>query len=339
MPSAERVQWAKFRVSAVTIVGLLILGTLFFLLTGGTLFRSTAEIYLYMPDATGLAKGSPVRVDGVAVGKVGFVGLSGSSQPNRVVQVVMDVDRDRLPSITADSTAQAAADTLVGDQFIAITTGRSQQRLQPKGEIQFKGSPDLMKGLDMAQFDQQLRKMDAVLTDLEQGKSPLGQFVSGQVMYNDVVKNIAALQGAIHSATSITTAVGHEIYTEELYRKISDPLVKLDQSLAVLQSGQGSAGQFLRDNAQYEQARAQLAGLRKSIAEIGSGEWMKSDAMYTDWNRMVVGLIRTVEEFGATPMMLSAAPYDELNGVAKELQGTLKDFRENPRKYLRLKVF
>src|SRR5438874_3124505 len=142
MPSAERVQWARFRVLAVTVVGLLILATLLYLLAGGTVFRSKAKIYLYVPDATGLGKGSPVRVDGVDVGKVAAVRLSGLSEPGRVVRVVMDVDVSRLASITADSTAQMATDTLVGDQYIAIATGRSEERLQPEGEIAYKGSPD-----------------------------------------------------------------------------------------------------------------------------------------------------------------------------------------------------
>ncbi len=31
--------------------------------------------------------------------------------------------------------------------------------------------------------------------------------------------------------------------------------------------------------------------------------------------------------------------FEGWNGAAQEMQKTLKDFRENPRKYLRLKVF
>ena len=88
--------WAKFRASAVILAALLILGTLVYLLTGGTFLEAKAQIYLYLPDATGIAAGSPVRVDGISVGKVRLVELSGSNEPNRVVKVTMTVDRDRL---------------------------------------------------------------------------------------------------------------------------------------------------------------------------------------------------------------------------------------------------
>ena len=132
MPSVERVRWARFRVIVTTLVALAILSTLVVLLTGGTLFQPKATLYIYLPDATGIAPGSPVRVDGIQVGKVDSVVLSGSSEPNRVVKVTMIVERDRLPSITEDSTAQTAADTLVGDKFIQITSGtQSAPRSSP----------------------------------------------------------------------------------------------------------------------------------------------------------------------------------------------------------------
>src|SRR5674476_1295510 len=98
MPSAQQVNWAKFRALSVILAGLAILGTLAFLLTGGTVLESKTQIYLYLPDATGVSPGSPVRVDGIGVGKVSLVELSGSNEPNRVVKVTMTIGRDRLPA-------------------------------------------------------------------------------------------------------------------------------------------------------------------------------------------------------------------------------------------------
>src|SRR6266852_6199751 len=120
MPFAEHVQWAKVRVAAVSVSSLLILGTLCFLLTGGTLLEPKSRLYLYMPDAVMLVAGAPVRVDGIRVGKVESVALSGFSQPDRVVKVTMLIERDRLSSIPDDSTAEASTETLVGDKFVDI---------------------------------------------------------------------------------------------------------------------------------------------------------------------------------------------------------------------------
>ena len=339
MPSPEQVSWAKFRASAVILAALLILGTLAYLLTGGTLLQAKVQIYLYLPDAAGVDTGSPVRVDGIEVGKVSLVELSGSNEVNRVVKVTMNIDRDRLTSITEDSTAETTADTILGDKFVDVSSGTSDKHLLPNGEIQFKSSGDLMQRIDIAQFQQRLHQIELVLDDIEQGKGPLGKFIQGDELYTDLRNKVAELQRGIHVAAETTTAVGKALYTDTLYRQVTEPLRELDETLARLQAGQGSGGALLRDTRQHDQARAQLADLRRTLANLRGGEMMTSERAYTGWTRQVSAIIGKVEEFDATPMMTTSAVYDNLDGMAKEFQATTKDFRENPHKFLRLKVF
>ena len=59
MPSVLQVRWAKFRVATVSTVALLILLVLAYLLTGGTLLEPKTHLYLYINDATGLARSRP----------------------------------------------------------------------------------------------------------------------------------------------------------------------------------------------------------------------------------------------------------------------------------------
>src|ERR1039457_2802456 len=160
MPSPQQVNWAKFRASAVILAGLLILGAVAFLLTGGTLLEPKVQIYLYLPDATGVEPGSPVRVDGIGVGKVRLVELSGSNEPNRVVKVTMTIERDRLPSITDDSTAETTSDTIIGDKFIDVTSGTGARHLAGGDELRYKSSGNLMQRLDIAQFQQQMHRSE-----------------------------------------------------------------------------------------------------------------------------------------------------------------------------------
>ena len=141
MPSARQVNWAKFRVLAVSVAALLILGTISYLLTGGSFLQPQTTLYLYLDDATGLAPGSPVRVDGIGVGKVAVVELSGSSKPDRVVRVSINVERARLTSITSDSTAQITSEVL-GDKFVDITSGVSPQQKHRYRAIPKAGARD-----------------------------------------------------------------------------------------------------------------------------------------------------------------------------------------------------
>src|SRR5690349_15538732 len=99
MPSVERVRWAQLRVATVCFAAIVILAVILWLLTGGSLLSEKTILYVYIPDATGLTQDSPVRVDGITVGKVASVSLSGSTDPKRVVRVALRVLRETLDSI------------------------------------------------------------------------------------------------------------------------------------------------------------------------------------------------------------------------------------------------
>src|ERR1035437_7202958 len=164
MPSARQVNWAKSRVAAVCVAAAAILAVLAYLLTEGTLLQERTNLYLYIPDATGLIPGAPMRVDGIGVGKVRSVALSGSSDPGRIVKVTIKTESGRLAQIPVDSFAQLTADTLVGDMFVDVTSVRSASHIQPNGEIAYKAQAELMKSLDLTQFELELKSIDAGLT-------------------------------------------------------------------------------------------------------------------------------------------------------------------------------
>jgi phospholipid/cholesterol/gamma-HCH transport system substrate-binding protein len=339
MPSAQRVRWAKFRVTCVSVVALIILGVLAYLLTGGTLLEPKTKLFLYIPDATGLGPQSPVRVDGIDIGTVDSVKFSGSNDPLRIIRVEITIQKSRLSSITEDSAAQISNDTIVGDKFVDITTGRAPGHVPENGELRFKAQSDLMRSVDLVQIEQQLRIVDATLADIEEGRSELGKFVLGDQVYASMRRRLTQLQSTIQRAMANNAVLGSLAYTDTLYQKILAPLSNLDRQIATIQSGQGSLGQFLHDPAQFEQFRATLTDLRQSIANIRSAGFINSDEDYAGWIKSITSITRQAEEVNESPLLNSTDLYDAWNGAFREMQRSLKDFRENPRKYLRLKMF
>jgi phospholipid/cholesterol/gamma-HCH transport system substrate-binding protein len=339
MPSARHVKRAKVRTGAVIVSACAILGTLIYLLSGGSLLRETAVLFLFVPDATGLAPDSPVRVDGIDVGKVTSVALSGSSDPGRVVKVILTVGRERLREIPMDSYSQISADNIVGDQFVDVTSGKSGEHIRPGGEIAYKAQPELLKTLDLSQFEDQLRTLDAVLSDIEAGRGLVGEFIVGQAMYDGLTKQVNEIQRGIRAAASTATPAGQALYSDSLYRDIVGTLAGFDKTLADLQAGQNPGGRFLRDPAEYDSFRQAAVDLRRSIAGWRGSDLVASDRLYTDWNSRIASLIRAVDEFNAGPALSSSQLYDSLNGAAKELGETLRDLRSDPQKFLRIKVF
>ena len=337
MRSRELVKWAQLRVFAITSVALLILGTLLYLVTGGMLLAEKASLFLYIPDATGLTESSPVRVNGIDVGRVDRVALSGSRDPKRVVRVTLTVERKSLSMIPVGSYAELGTDTPVGDKFVDVTS-RGRGTTPPNSELPYQEPSDLFKTLDFAQFEARLRQMDGILTEIEGGRGRVGVFVTGTKIYDDVRREMGKIEKAMRAASSTTSDFGREVYTERLYRQLLAPLTDFDQSLARLQSGQG-AGAWLRDSAAHDKLLASVKGARESIAGIRTSPFIQSDALYESVNRWTISMTRTVDDLNTGSLFGAPQTYESLTGTAKNLEATMKDFRENPRKYLRLKIF
>jgi len=340
MPSAARVQWAKFRVSVLAVAAALILATLLYEMYGGLLLSPKTVIYLYIPDASGLvATESPVRVDGIDVGRVSGVELSGSPDPNRAVKVTLQFYRDRLRGVPGDSVAQISSDSLIGDKFVDINGGRSPQIIPYGGELIYKNQPDLVRSLDLTQFTQQLRLVDQMLSDIETGRSEFGQFYQGTDFYDTLMHRLTQLQKGIAAAVSTTGAVGSLLATDQVYAQWSGALEQIDRTIAQIQAGQGTAGQLLRSSAQYDQFLSQAQTFHRAVEEFGKSDLMQSTAMYDSVTATLGTLIQQVDEFNRNPLITNASLYANLNGSLTELRDSLKDFRLNPRKYLRMKLF
>src|SRR5271170_6746924 len=131
MPQQTRIRWAELRVGVMAIIALGILGYLVFLLSGSQgFFRTKSEVYTYVGDSGDLADGAPVRLNGIDIGKVKDVRLSGSNDPRRVVKIVMQVYDEYLPAIPLDSSAKMAQGTLLSPRFMNITKGSSKETIK-----------------------------------------------------------------------------------------------------------------------------------------------------------------------------------------------------------------
>jgi phospholipid/cholesterol/gamma-HCH transport system substrate-binding protein len=181
--------------------------------------------------------------------------------------------------------------------------------------------------------------VDATLTDIEQGRSQFGKFYQGDSFYNDLLKQLTDMQKAIVAAVGTTSEIGGLLSNDRLHAQASQMLEQLDQTIAKIQSGQGTAGELLRSTARYDQLLSTTQEFRRQLAEFGKSDLLQSDSAYDSVNRTLEGLIHSVDELNRNPYMTNTVLYDNLNGSLKELRDNLQDFRTNPRKYLRVKLF
>ena len=92
------------KVGIIGLVSFAILFVLVFLLTSSTgLFQRNVLIRTYMDDASGMIKGTPVRLNGIGIGYLDEIQLTGSRDPKRAVGFLMKVRPEYLKDIPADS--------------------------------------------------------------------------------------------------------------------------------------------------------------------------------------------------------------------------------------------
>ena len=321
-----------------------------YLLGGGSEFLQPAvTIQTYMTDLSGLAKGSPVRFNGIKVGEVTSTQFSNLKDPQKVVKVDMSVVQRYLNAIPEDSTVAVAAETVLGDKFADINEGKSSRHVRP-GAVLVTPPPKQFNQADLLKAARDIvASADAVLGDIEAGRGPVGELVKGEALYDDSLKWVSQIQRQIRAATAKNTPLGQLIYDDKMYEQIRAPIKRLDTAMTELQAGRGPGGQALRDPAQYDRARKSVSTLLQTLEDLNAGkgptgQLLKNDDLYVNMNRVIDEVNESVEmlingEGAMGHLLVDATLYDNLQGSTTKLQAMLKDLRANPQKFLRIKVF
>ena len=183
MPDPHRVRWSKLRVGIVGSVAFIILFVLVFLLTSSKgLFQRYITLHTFMDDASGLAEGTAVRLNGITVGYLDKLRLTASRDPKRTVEFDMKVKASFMTQIPVDSHVGVAAANLLGDKFLNITKGLQTQHVEDGSElpaIQAQDIPEMMAQMSnvLDSFQKIVGRVDNLLAGVEQGKGNLGLFL------------------------------------------------------------------------------------------------------------------------------------------------------------------
>jgi phospholipid/cholesterol/gamma-HCH transport system substrate-binding protein len=333
--------------SAATLVGVLV-----WLLTGGGvgLFARKIDIKTYMPDATGLGVGGPVRLNGIDIGSVKRIAISHYLDMQRSVRVDLRVESKYVSRIPADSQTSIGSDTLIGDKFVAIAAGKERQVVADGGELPSEPADTAAEKADLIfGIQDSLRKVDDLLIQVASPDTRLGHFIMDDQEYQSAIRTISAFEASLRSMVARGTPTGNVVFTTSLYSKWDKSFRSIDDTLAAIQAGEGKAGQLYASDAQYNQILAKVRDLRKSIADFRTqmaktGASLQNDEAYQKLTRMLAEMDRSLAalnrgEGQLGQMLTSPQLYESLYGSLNNLDAFLKDFRANPRKYLRLKLF
>ncbi len=278
MPVQTKASWARLKVGVLALFAMAILAVLIFLITGNTnIFESQAMIYTYMADAAALTDGAPVNLDGIPVGKVKAIRLSGAKDPMRLVRIEMQIPEGQLKNIPNDSLASISAANVLGTKYINLKTGKSTTPVGPGQELPSLNSGEfqdlVQQGFSvLTSLQDTVQRVDRIVGLVESGKGSIGKLLVDETLYNNLLQILNQVKGLADTLNSDKGTIGILLNNRELYDNFRATLGRVDTMLQDLQNGQGTAGKLLKDDAVYNETKATIAGVHKLVDDLNAGK-------------------------------------------------------------------
>ncbi len=355
MPSKEKVSFAQLKVGILGIVALSCVALIIFLLTGNmSWFQTQVPLHVYTSDAAGLTAGGPVRINGIAAGKVDKVALSGETNPLRVIKVDFDVDQPMLKQIPVDSIASISSDNLLGStKFLQITKGVSRETIQAGGTLKAQNTQQfdalVAQGFNVLDSVQDvLTKIQGIVGQVEVGKGTIGKLLVDETLYNNLQATVAQLRQLSTTLNSRTGTIGKLVNDDTFYNSAIQVVGRLNSIVEDLQAGKGSAGMLLKDPKIANDMDTAVNQLNTILANLNAGkgtagQLLKDDKIAKQLSATLTKIDTTIDKVNSGQgtigqLLVNPALYDELTGTTRELHAMLKDFRANPKKFLQIRL-
>jgi len=202
----------------------------------------------------------------------------------------------------------------------------------------------LYKSLDsaVAETRDTMTRLQATIDKINKGEGTAGKLVNDPALYDSLNKTVAQLEAISGDIKAGRGSAGKFVNDEEFYNETRNTVTELRKSAekisaiaddvksitADLNAGKGSAGKLLRDEKLYEDAKEMIARFNSTTTRI---EAILADAQA---GKGTIGRLMTDETL-----------YNSVNQTANNVatftgEGTklLYDFRQNPKKFLRIKL-
>jgi len=355
MPQRERVQWAQLRVGVMVIASLIVFAVGVFFISGQAgFFTRHYKIKAYFSSAGDLREGAQVRLTGIAVGSVVKVQISPFPEPQRAVEVILEISRKYQKEIRTDSVASVETVGLLGDSYVDITRGSPKQEVVTEG-----GAVRTAEKADVGAVIQNTNdvilnlrtlseKLDEITAQIEAGKGSMGKLIYDQALYNKMDSTVGSVQHMVDRLERGEGTLGKLMSDETIYNRSVATLDRLNQIMDDVQRGKGSLGLLISDPSVYNNLKKLTQDASTLIDNINQGhgslgKLAKDEQLYNRINDTFdrLNVITTrIEQGQGTLGKLSTDPslFNNLNESSQSLKEFLTEFRKNPKKYLTVKL-
>jgi phospholipid/cholesterol/gamma-HCH transport system substrate-binding protein len=356
LPSQKQIKWSELRVGVTVIVASLILALLLFLMSGtGGLFTPRITLVAYFDNAEGLREGAPVRLSGVDIGNVShIVVVPDKDKQLTPVKIVMKVSTKYGFNLRRDTVTSLETAGVLGETFMDMDSSRAVgPPVQDGDTLTTRVHPDFNDVVRSSQstlqnMDALLKRADRILAFAESGKGSLGKLIYDPLLYDRLSQTVAELKQVVDEIAKGQGSLGQLINKSDAYDKFVATLDKMNGVVDDLQAGKGTAGKFLKDPTLYNNANDTIANFRKVSEDLQAGKGtagrlLKDEELAKKIDTTMTKLASLTSDLDAGKgtagkLLKDDTFYNNANHVLEETQGLIKAIRENPKKYLSIKL-
>jgi phospholipid/cholesterol/gamma-HCH transport system substrate-binding protein len=356
LPSQKQLKWSQLRVGITVIVASLVLALLLFLMSGtGGFFTKRITLVSYFDNAEGLRPGAPVRLSGVDIGNVAHIVIVPDKDKQLTpVEVIMKVSMKYSFNLRRDTLASLETAGVLGETFMDMD---SSQAIGPPAQdgdtLPTRVHPDFNEVVRSSQstlqnMDALLKRADRILAFAESGKGSLGKLIYDPTLYDRLSQTVAELKTVVDEIAKGQGSLGQLINKSDAYDKFVATLDKMNGVVDDLQAGKGTAGKFLKDPTLYNNANDTVANLRKVSDDLQAGKGtagrlLKDEELAKKIDTTMTKLAALTSDLEAGKgtagrLLKDETLYNNVNNVLEETRGLIKAIRENPKKYLSIKL-
>jgi phospholipid/cholesterol/gamma-HCH transport system substrate-binding protein len=352
MAQRKQLTWTELRVGLFVLVGLSVLAAGIFYVTGAGTLGPKYRLITYLPDVSGLANGAPVRLDGVEIGNVETIKIAPRTgnlalDKSRNIEVVMRVAKKYQDYILTDSEASLITEGLLGNEYVEVSRGFTGTKLQDGEEVHGSGGLELKevmaRGADALQNLQALSdSVQELINGVKEGKGTLGKLMTDQEAYNHLNNILAKGDVMVSNIQAGQGTLGKLVASDEMYNKVDKGLDSVNVILTDARSPKGTIGKLLYDPSLYDEAKQAFTNGNAMLADARAGK-VTDDTLYNklkETSENVASATAKLNENTTTVGKLFSDPklYDSVTGLTGDLRLLIGDFRQNPKKFLRIKL-
>src|SRR5579863_4593015 len=319
------------------------------------LFTPRITIKSYFDNAEGLREGAPVRLSGVDIGNVTHISIVNAKDKQQTpVEVVMKVSTKYSYGMRRDSVTSLETAGVLGETYLDIESSQAIGPVVQDGDtLPTQVHPDFNQVVRSSQstlqnMDALLKRADRILAFAESGKGSLGKLIYDPTLYNRFSATIADFQQIVQQVSAGQGSLGALISRNDAYDKFLATLDKMNGVIDDIQAGKGTAGKFLKDPSLYNNANDTIANLKKVTDDINAGKGTlgkltKDEELAKKLDTTITKLSQLTSDLEAGQgtagkLFKDETLYNNATDMLVETRNLLKSIRENPKKYLSIKL-